>query len=355
MASKNKSRPDGSVDSGVSRGVDQSLGGEGAAGLWGSKMSPEQFVQKLPGWPDQLPKNEAGVRLYFQQAQADPALVQQWTETAKTDPEAALDAAAVWASSEGKFKDAAGVERRAGDEGSKPAGKPKGKKQKPFQPMGADQLSALVRGLMENAPAGGLPGGTLKGVEFKQTRDGVEIRINNRGSELERQQQLAGPGAAPANEPPPGRRGRKAKEDKPEPRQPMSMREQIDQAKQRYVDRTGMPAPWYTGAVERVKRYGPGVAAGVGATAVGVPAAVLLGAGAVSAGKAAYDYITDDGEEDKRRPQQGTPTDSGGLREMFVPQAKPAQGAPQQQIPAGTPAPNNTTLLERMMRSREYA
>lgn len=361
------------------------------AGLWGSDMSPDDFVKQLPGWSDKLPRNEAGVKMYFQQAGAEPAIIQQWMDAAKTNPKEALDAAAVWASSQGKFKDAAGVETKVGNEApasakaspaTPAAATAAGEGQSP-QEKGKPNTSwkratpAMTRKLMEavsgGAPAGGLRGGTLKSVEYRDGPGGQEFRLNFRKGDLEKNaaeasaqgsqgltaEQALERGQQPTSAEP---------DDVPDPGTPEG-RAAIREAEELAYKKRGQNPPSTLGMELGIRQNWPNIKR----------AGAVLGLSAMGGMGAAYmNYLLGGKDEDKNRPSPASPAPGGAgrvpvpnpyldLTPYGNPGAMPAapagnpymdlappSGSSPQQIPAGTPAPTNTTLLERMMRSREY-
>lgn len=308
------------------------------ATFFDSQVPLDQVISSLPESFKQsgLPQDENGVVRYLMDGGATVQQILDW----RTSDTGVADALA-WASSD-QFKHPA-AKPQAADPAAQ--GEKKSKK-RPFKPMAAEEAGALMEKVSRGGTGGGKSGGDTKRVEFRQTPESVEIvtRYRRGGAPAEGAPVVAEEAATPS------KKSKKSSKSQPqdEPMQPISLREQIAKAKQDYVTKSkGMPAPWYVGPMAVAKRYGPGTLAALGSSGV--------------AGLTAYGLSRLFGDSTPAQPAAGSgmsEEEKERIRErrnqLLRPRLPSPQPAAPQANPAGMPPDTNTTLMQRLMASREY-
>lgn len=327
---------------------DTNVGGIGSGnappGLWGTANRVEEFIKTLPAFPDDLPKNEAGVNEYLKNAGATEDQILEW----QTDPNGkGPENATSWASSKGRYSAASGVESRPGDGAGEAA------KSRPPLIDSPEVAEAYAQGVMRGFLEAGGQGGELRRVTAQVNADGLKmegrLRRRVRAEEVAAGEQSADKSATEEG----GNKNENTKS-APDPTTPEGRAAIQASAEEGYKKKAQAP-PITLGLEQAVYRNLPNIKRA--AAVIGIPTLIGMGYGA---GKALFGGGNDD------KPQQmlpNTPRPADGFDSMMLapmpqaqPQAPPQTPAPPQSNPAGAPGKDQTTLLlERMLRSREYA
>ena len=294
------------------------------ATLFGSGIAFDQAIQQMPGFDaNRFTSTDQGVQAYLSAMGVPPDRILDYMTTANqggvakmlsdlSDPQFASGAMPGLQAGSSPGTDAASVMPTA------PGG----------QPIEPTQLRQMVEGI-----AAGLgPLGDVRKV--RASTPGLTVEARTRRA-VPASQQAPAPGATPqpGGQPPPS---------PATPKQLMPFADQVEAKRQSYIDRGVAPPPVLPTVSTAISRNLPSIlAAGGGLTALGV-GAYGLGRGLSSGAP-------------QPQPQPIMPQDEEQqLRQMLDEEMRmpaPQQMPIQQQIPAGSPPPSNSTLM-RVMQSR---
>jgi hypothetical protein len=290
----------------------------------------------LPNWNTNLPVNDMGLDAYFASNGIDPNTIMQL----KADPNGLAKAIGL------VNQNAAAA---TGTQSNVPAN-PAATQVTDEAPRRVSRrtpknLEATARGLAGGATAGGGPGGGVKGVKLREGADGaLEIEMRFRKAVEDAAAQAAAGGTTPAPQPggtpnPP-----------PAPKALPTFEEAVEaRAQRKYIDKGKVPPPWNS-TMTFLERNSPAILGGT---------AGLAGLGALGGGAALATRLMGGGD----KPQENAGGVTPGMIMPAVPddRAKYLQlqrlerlGIPVQQPPnpAGMPPDDNSTLLMRVMNSR---
>lgn len=311
--------------------------GPAAGTVWG--VPAQQVFQGLPGYPDGMPKTEAGLMRYLLDGGMPP---EKYLELATSKDGVAAMQAFVNDPQSGF------AQKATQPQDAPPAGEAEKKSRKSARPPTRRQMQNFTGGFVQGVAEGGTD---IKRATVKTPWGEIEVR--------NRRPAPAGPAAASEAS------GSAVSAAAPQqgPPAPVTLpplQQQIQSAVEDYAKRGKVAPPW-TGAMQFLSRHSPTIVGG---------AATLGALGAAGAGFAAFRNYQDKKAQQNQPGQPMLPPPMSpeereainrledSLHRLPVSPAAPAAPAdpsPPAGNPAGSPPPQQTTLLRRLMSSREYA